>query len=119
MQTNKKERETGTPESVPEMPVWIIGEGEPQIPSFEETGIRLGGHYSKISGKWIIKMVVPKDVSVYIGNENGDETYIHGKNITVYDISEECKISVLTDRKHKHDRYQDDTGKHRYYSWDE
>ena len=119
MQSNKGERETGTKNDVPEMPVWIIGEGKPQIPSFEEMGIQFGGHYNKKSGKWIIRMVVPKDVSVYMSNENGDKTYMHGKSITVYDISEECKIAVLTDRKHKHDRYQDDTGKHRYYSWDE
>jgi len=66
----------------------------------------------------IVRITVPDDLSVYMTQTgSSDDVYMHLKNRTVYDIDGDSKISVLTDRKHKHRRYTRDGEKRRHYTW--
>lgn len=117
MQTNKKERETGIPKSVPEMLVWIIGEGKPEHPSFKDAGLEISFRYNELISKWSVNINIGDNVHTRIHNEQNDCVYMYNKTITVYDIRNSANISILTDRKHKHERYTQDGKKSRRYQW--
>lgn len=118
MQT--REETTGmvsTPSSASEVPNWMFGEGEPNVPSFEEMGVKFEYRYNEQINKWSVTMRVPDNVPMHIKTDDGNEVSTFHGNFTLYDISDDCEITILTDRKHTHERYQSDGEKHRMYKW--
>lgn len=101
------------------IPNWMFGEGKPEIPGLTEAGIKLEWRYNELINRWSLAIKLDDKTNTRISNCQNDTVYMFNDTITVYDIRDTAKISVLTDRKHKYERYQEDGKKHRRYTWGE